>query len=177
MAFRRSPVKLDGEALWAYALRLLAQRPHSLGELRQKLVRRAADSSAVAATLEKLREYGMADDQKFSEAFASARLQNQGLGKQRVLRDLRTKRVSGQTAQEAIAKVFENTDEVELIRQFIGRKYRGKDLPLFLKEEKNLLSVYRRLRVAGFASAPCLTVLRQYKADLPDVDEADETEG
>ncbi len=174
MAFRRSPVKLDGEALWAYALRLLGQRPHSLGELRQKLGRRATQPSEVAAALEKLKEYGLADDSKFSEAFASARLQNQGFGKQRVLRDLQTKRVSSKVAGEAIAKVFEETNEIDLIRQFIQRKYRGKDLPSFLKEEKNVAGMYRRLRLAGFASAPCWTVLRDYKADLPEIDETAE---
>lgn len=176
MAFRRSPVKLDGEALWAYALRLLGQRPHSLGELRQKLGRRAAQPSEVAGTLEKLKEYGLADDSKFSEAFASARLQNQGFGKQRVMRDLQTKRVSSRVAEDAIAKVFEETNEIDLIQQFVERKYRGKDLSLFLKEDKNLASMYRRLRLAGFASAPCLAVLRDYKADLPEVEESVEEE-
>ena len=176
MAFRKSPVKLEGEALWTYALRVLAQRPHSLGELRQKLGRRATEPSEVAAAMEKLKEYGLADDSKFSEAFASARLQNQGFGKQRVLRDLRTKRVSGKVAEEAISKVFEDTNETDLIRQFLDRKYRGKDLSLFLKEEKNLAGVYRRLRLAGFASSPCLAVLRDYKSDLPETEETDEEE-
>lgn len=168
MAFRRSPAKLDGSALWDYALRLLAQRPHSLGELRQKLKRRAAEVSGVAATLDKLREYGLADDRQFSEAFASARLHNQGFGQQRILRDLRTKLVGGKTAEEAISKVYASTDESELIARYLDRKYRGKDLPAFLQDEKNLQSAYRRLRMAGFSSAGSISALRRYKADLPD---------
>ena len=174
--FSKTPAKLDADGLWAYALRVLARRPHSLGELRQKLRRRATQLSEVTATLDKLREYGLADDEKFSEAFASARLQNQGFGKQRVLRDLSSKQVASTTADEAVAKIFGDTNENDLIRQFLERKYRGKNLALFLQEEKNLLSVYRRLRVAGFASTPCLAILRQYKSDLPDVDEAEEAE-
>ncbi len=142
-----------------------------------KARRRARESSAfVQTTVDKLREYGLADDEKFSEAFASSRLQNQGFGKQRVLRDLSSKQISGKTAEQAVAKVFEHADEYELIHQFLARKYRGKDLPLFLKDEKNLTSVYRRLRMAGFASGPCLNILRQYKSDLPDVDESEEAE-
>lgn len=173
MAFRKSPVKLDGEGLWSYALRLLGQRPYSTGELRQRLARRASEPSAVTATMEKLHEYGMADDARFSETFAISRLQNQGFGKQRVLRDLRTKRVGAKTAEQAIAKVFAGTDETALIEQFLARKYRSQNLSEFLADDKNLQSAYRRLRIAGFASAPCLTVLRRFKADLPDAAEED----
>lgn len=176
MAFRSSPVKLDGEGLWTYALRVLARRPHSVGELRQKLLRRAADRTIAIATMEKLSEYGLVNDKHFSEAFASARLQNQGFGKQRVLRDLRTKQVVGKTAEDAIQKVFEDTDESTLIHQFLERKYRGKSLPVFLQEEKNLLGVYRRLRLAGFSSSLSLATLRQYKSDLPELEEHEETE-
>ena len=176
MAFRKSPVKLAGQALWDYALRLLAQRPHSIGELRQKLARRSATPADTAEALEKLREYGLADDGKFSETFATARLQNQGFGKMRVLRDLRTKRVSAKVAEEAIGKVFASTDELVLAADFLQRKYRGKDLPTFLKEDKNLMSAYRRLRMAGFSSSSSMTVLRRYKNDLPEPDETESNE-
>ncbi len=178
MAFRKSPVKLAGQALWDYALRLMAQRPHSVGELRQKLARRAATPADTSEALEKLREYGMADDGKFSETFATARLQNQGFGKMRVLRDLRTKRVSAKVAEEAIGKVFASTDELALAADFLHRKYRGKDLSAFLQEDKNLMSAYRRLRLAGFSSSSCMTVLRRYKDNIPEPDESetDETE-
>ncbi len=178
MPFRKSPVKLAGQALWDYALRLLALRPHSQGELRQKVARRAATPADTAEVLERLREYGMADDDKFSEMFATARLQNQGFGKMRVLRDLRTKRVSAKVAEEAIGKVFASTDELALVGDFLNRKYRGKDLSAFLQEDKNLMSAYRRLRLAGFASGSCMTVLRRYRNNIPEPDEseADETQ-
>ena len=177
MAFRKSPKKLDANGLWEYSLKLLALRPHSAGELRQKLRLRAAEAADANAALDKLREYGLADDRLFSEAFATARLQNQGFGKMRVLRDLQTKRVGADTAAKAVSKVFENTSEAELIEQFLARKYRSKNLAAFLQEDKNLMSVYRRLRLAGFASAPSLTTLRRYKSDLPEIEENDEEPG
>ena len=91
MAIRNNP-KLDEKSLWEYALRALSQRAHSAGEIRQKLVKRAQSAEDIDAVLAKLREYGMVDDRRFSEAFASARLQNDGLGRFRVLNDLRRKR-------------------------------------------------------------------------------------
>jgi regulatory protein len=168
MALRDKPKKLDSEGLWEYALRILGQRAHSANELKQKLSKRSESAADVTAAMGKLREYGLADDTKFSEAFASSRLQNRGFGRFRVLRDLRLKSVSGNIAKAAVEKTFAETDEVELIERFLERKYRGKKLEEFLKEEKNLVSVYRRLRTAGFSSANSLSILKRYAQQVED---------
>jgi len=47
----RTPRRLDSEALWQYALRALAGRAHSAGDLRQKLERRAERAGDVAGIL------------------------------------------------------------------------------------------------------------------------------
>ncbi len=158
----RNPKKLDSEGLWNYALRALAGRSYSVAELKQKLARRAASSADIAGTIAKLREYGMADDKKFSEVFASSRLQNQGFGRFRVLQDLRGKRVAPALAENAVAAVFAGADEQELAGKFLQRKYRGKNLSEFLAEEKNLAAAYRRLRTAGFSANASLAVLRSF---------------
>jgi regulatory protein len=161
MAIRKNP-KLDEKSLWEYALRVLGQRAHSTGELKQKLWKRAASSSDLSAVLDKLREYGLADDRRFSEALASSRLQNSGLGQFRVLRELRQKRVAPAVAEAAVKKTFAGTDEKDLIKRYLGRRYRSVDLRGFLKESKNLASVYRKLRTAGFSSAGVLAILKDY---------------
>lgn len=107
----------------------------------------------------------MADDEKFSEAFASSRLQNDGFGQARVLRDLRAKRVSRSVAEKAVTKTFEKTEESELALQFLLRKYRNKDLSAVLKDEKQFASAYRKLRVGGFSSAASLSLLKRYAKD------------
>ena len=38
----------------------------------------------------------------------------------------------------------------------------------FLKEEKNLASVYRRLRTAGFSSGNSLSILKRYTQQVED---------
>jgi SOS response regulatory protein OraA/RecX len=126
--------------------------------------------------LTKLREYGFADDEKFSEAFAQSRLRNQGFGRARVLRDLQTKRVSPNTAAEAIEKTFAGTSEAELIDGFLARKLRGKDLTVFLKEEKNLASTYRKLRIAGFTSSASLSALKRHAKHAADWEVEDDLE-
>jgi regulatory protein len=158
---RSKPKKYDAEALWSYALRALGQRAQSSYELRQKLAFRAENPAALQEVLTKLREYGFADDAAFSETFASSRLNNQGFGKQRVLRDLQAKRVPAAVAGQAVERTFAGTDEKELAIQFLRRKYRGKDLAVFLKEEKNLAAAFRRLRTAGFSARVSLEVLKE----------------
>jgi regulatory protein len=177
MAGQRTPRRLDAAVLWDYALRVLGDRAHSSSELRRKLARRAALPSDVTAVMTKLREYGMADDQKFSESFATARLANTGMGRFRVLRDLRAKNVSATVAEKAVAAAFEGTDEDALAENFLLRKYRGKDLPVFLAEEKNLASAYRRLRTGGFSSAASLKVLKRYSQRAAEMDPVEAVEG
>ena len=160
----RAPKKLAAEALWEYALRVLGNRAHSSAELSNKLCRRAQSSLDVTSVMSKLREYGLADDKKFSESFASARLANSGMGRFRVLRELRAKRVSQSVAEGAVAAAFDGTDEEHLAERFLLRKYPGKELATFLAEEKNLAGAYRRLRTGGFSARATLSVLKRYSS-------------
>ncbi len=170
----RKPKKLDADALWNYALRALGQRAHSANELRIKLSRRAENAGDVNAAMEKLREYGLADDTKFSEALAASRLQNQGFGRFRVLRELRSKRVAGAVAESVVAKTFAGTDEKDLIQKYLDRKYRGKNLAEFFKDQKNLAGAYRRLRTAGFSGRGSLEVLNRYSKGFEEWNEPEE---
>jgi regulatory protein len=158
----RTPRRLDSEALWQYALRVLGGRAHSAAELRQKLERRAERAADIAGVLARLKECGYLDDKRYAEAVASWRLDSQGLGKARALSDLRKRRVAPSVAEKAVAKVYSETDEVALIETFLHRKYRGVALDVFLAEPKNLASAYRRLRVAGFTSDNSLRVLKRF---------------
>jgi regulatory protein len=164
----RTKPALDQNSLWEYALRILSQRAYSSGEIRQKLLKRADSPGTLQAVITKLRDYGLDDDRKFSEAFAAARLQNSGFGRFRILRDLRAKRVAPVVAEGAVNRAFAETDEQQLIEQFLSRKYRAVDLSQFLKEDKNLAAAYRRLRTAGFSSGGALAVLKRYSRRVED---------
>ena len=157
-----SPRKLTAPELLDYALRSLSARAQSAGELRQKLDRRAEQASDVAAVLARLKESGFLDDRKYAEAIAASRLENQGLGKARVLNDLRKRRVAPAIASNAVEKTYSETDELELIEVFLRRKYRTVNFTEFLAEPKNLASAYRRLRTAGFGSANSVRVLKRF---------------
>jgi regulatory protein len=148
----------------SYALRSLGARALSSGELRQKLARRAERPEDIGTVLAKLKDVGYLNDQRYAESYASARLDNQGHGRTRVLRDLRQRRVAPQLAEQAVEKTFAETDELELIDAYLSRKFRGKNLPVWLSEEKNLAAAFRRLRYAGFSSGNTIRVLKRYAA-------------
>jgi regulatory protein len=159
---KRKPKLFQNAELLNYAVRALGGRAHSTGELREKLRRRAERAEDVDAVLAKLKELGYLDDKRFAESYAAARLENQGLGKMRVLRDLRQRRIAPQLAEQVTEKTYQETDESKLIEDFLKRKYRGKKLGEFLGEEKNLAGAYRRLRYAGFSAGASIRVLKRY---------------
>ncbi len=159
---QRKPKLLPFDPLLNYALRALGGRAHSSGELREKLRRRAERAEDVEAVLNKLKEAGYLDDRRFAENYASARLENEGVGKMRVLRDLRQRRVAGNLAEQVTDGTYKDTNESDLIDAFLKRKYRGKQLGAFLREDKNLAAAFRRLRYAGFSAGASINALKRH---------------
>jgi regulatory protein len=167
---RKPPPLLDPQLLWEYALGRLAGRAFSVAELRSKLAARAAEPESVESVLARLKECGYLDDRKLAESFAARRLENEGFGKARVVRDLRKRRVAPAVAQHAADQAYRDTDEIALIEAFLARKYRAKPLQQFLSERKNLASAYRRLRMAGFSSGNSIRVLKRFAAEAEELE-------
>ena len=164
----RKRTKLDSAALWEYALRVLGGRAHSTGEFREKLRMKAELIADVDPTLARLREYGYLNDRRFAENFAAARLENEGLGKTRVLSDLSRRRVAPAVAQQTVGKVYEEVDEQRLAEDFVRRKFRMASKETLFQGDKEMASAYRRLVRAGFRSATVVAVLKKFARD-PDL--------
>lgn len=158
----RKARRLEAEALLDYALRALAGRAHSRNELREKLRRRAERSVDVDAVLVRLNEYGYLDDRRFAVEYASRRLDSQGLGQARVLRDLQQRKVARGIAEQAVREAFRETNEAELAENFLKRKFRNAPLREYLAEPRNLASAFRKLRLAGFSAGTVLHLLKNY---------------
>ena len=165
---QRKDFRADSEALWAYALKALGGRAHSTGELREKLLRRAEKASDVDAVLARLKEHGYLDDHRFAEGFAAARLSNDRLGRTRVVRDLRQRRIAPSVAERTVPKVYEGVDEEALIEEVIRRKYRLVPREGLFREDKDMAAAYRRLLRAGFRTGDIIRVLKRF-ARNPDL--------
>jgi regulatory protein len=148
-----------------------------VAELREKLRRKAARASDAEEVVSKLKAYGILDDQRYADALAAARLDSKSQGKLRVLRTLAQHRVPSSVARKAVDAVFANADEAELIEAFLRRKLRNINLPQYLSEPRNLASVYRKLRYAGFTSGSSIQVLRKYSDQAAGLDSLEDVGG
>ncbi len=171
------PRRLGRQALEEYALRTLGGRAYSVSELAAKLRRRAEREEDVREVLAALKERGYLDDRAFAKAFASWRLDSQGFGRARVLRDLRQKRVAPAVAEQAVKSTYGETDETRLIDAFLDRKYRRVALNEYLAEPKNMASAYRKLRLAGFSSANVIRVLKRHSEREEELESLEEERG
>jgi regulatory protein len=147
----RQPKPLDAAGLFDYALRTLTGRALTQGELRTRLARRAADPADVEPAIARLKEYGYLNDRRFAETYARLRLENQGFGRFRVLRDLKTRRVAPQLAEKVVTDAYRQVDEGALIQEYLARKLRRQS-PADLTPSR-FASLYRSLLRAGFSAA------------------------
>jgi regulatory protein len=164
----RKPRPLDAEGLWSYALKALGGRPHSTGELREKLRRRAEHPSDIDDVIARLKECGYLDDKRFAEGFAASRLANDRFGRGRVIQDLRQRRVAPPVAESTVNRVYEEVDEQALIEEWIRRKYHMAPREGLFQDEKDLAAAYRRLLRAGFKTGEILRALKKF-AKNPDL--------
>jgi len=160
--------RLAGDALWSYALKILAGRAHSTGEMREKLRRRAERAGDVDDILARLKEHGYLDDRRYAEGYAASRLSNEKLGRGRVIRDLRQHRVAASLAEQTVHKVYQGVDEAALIEDWVRKKYRLATREGLFQEQKDLASAYRRLLHAGFQTGEIVRVLKRFARD-PDL--------
>ena len=172
----RKPRPLAGDALWNHAVKLLAGRAHSIGELRTKLRRRAENPDEIEPLLDRLKELGYLDDRRFAESFAAARLTNDRLGRTRVIQDLRQRRVAPSLAESTVSKVYSEVEEEQLIVEWIRRKYRQTPRENLFQEDKELASAYGRLRRAGFRTGDIVRVLKRFAKNPDLLDGMEETE-
>jgi regulatory protein len=170
----RKPTLLDENALFDYALRALGARAYSIFELKRKLHRRAAEPGFIDAVMSRLKQYGYLNDRKYADSFTASRKEGRGFGPERVLRELHGKQVPRIVAEQAVKDAYESSDEFTMADQLLQRKYRGKDLPEFLAEPKNLQAAFRRLRYAGYSSAITVRVLKRYSSRAEEIDESNE---
>jgi regulatory protein len=165
---------LDLEGLMSYAARALSARAYSISELQTRLKKRAARQADVNEVLDRLKRGGVLNDRRLASSFAEWRRENQGMGKQRVMRDLMNRRVAPAVAREAVDAAYEGADEPAMILAFLERKFRGKDLGALLQDQKHLASAFRKLRGAGFSTGNSIRVLKKYAAEAEQIEEIDD---
>ena len=116
------PRLLAEEALYDYAIQALAKRSLTVDELRKRLTRRAARPEATENVLARLTQAGYLDDKRLADSYAFFRKEYEGLGRRRVLTDLRRRGVDKNLAEDAVEESYQDADEDEMIARQLRRK-------------------------------------------------------
>ena len=109
---------------------------------------RGATKAVVEEVIERLREYGYLDDARFAQSFASLRVQQRPIGRQRLERDLWLKKIDKPTIEAALDQVFEVMPESDLINRALEKRIRLRGRPKTRAEAKKL---FDHLLRQGFA--------------------------
>lgn len=126
------------------AVKLLAAKPRSIAELRERLSERCSSKAVVETVIGRLREYGYLDDERFAFGYASLKVRQQPIGRRRLEQSLAMKKVDRSVADEVLDQVFAETSEEELIDRAIEKRVRVRGLPKTRAEAKKLFDYLLR---------------------------------
>lgn len=94
----------------AYALKAIAHRPLSVGELAAKLAARGYDPGTAAAVTEDLSRVGLLNDAEFARNYVRSQLARKPAGRALLMASLRRRRVDQATAREAVDEALGAVD-------------------------------------------------------------------
>lgn len=128
------------------AVKLLAAKPRSIGELRERLLEKLwTDETIVDGVIEKLKEYGYLDDQKFAGDLALSKLRQKPQGKRRLKQALSQKKLSREDIASGIESALEKLPEADLINAAIEKRLRLKGKPETREDTKKFYDHLLRL--------------------------------
>ncbi len=143
------------------AVRLLAAKPRSVGELRQRLLEKLwTNDEIVDAVIEKLKEYKYLDDEQFARDLAVSKLRQKPQGKRRLQQAMSQKKLDKELVDIAITEAFEKLPEADLIDLAIEKRLRLKGNPETREDAKKF---YDHLLRQGFS----FDLIREKMSSLP----------
>lgn len=131
------------------AVKLLAAKPRSVRELRERLLEKLWTNEAIVDNvIEKLKEYKYLDDEQYARDLAMSKLSQRPQGKRRLQQTMSQKKLDKEIIDQAIAEAFEGMPEDSLIEQAIEKRLRLKGKP---KGRDDTKKFYDHLLRQGFS--------------------------
>lgn len=154
------------------AIRLLAAKPRSIRELRDRLLEKMwTDEAIVEAVIEKLAEYKYLDDEQFARDTAMSKLRQNPQGKRRLQMTMAQKKLDKDTVESAIANAFDEMPEDDLIDIAIQKRLRTRGKPETREDAKKF---YDHLLRRGFTYDLIRTKMSGLAAGAYDPSEEDQ---
>lgn len=143
-----SDVERSRERTMNRAVKLLAAKPRSVRELRERLLEKLwTNEDIVERVIEKLKEYKYLDDEQFARDVALSKLRQKPQGKRRLHQSMSQKKLDKDVVATAIADAFEKMPEEDLIDLAIAKRIRLKGKPETREDTKKF---YDHLLRQGF---------------------------
>jgi regulatory protein len=178
MAFVRPKKKepLGEEALFDYAVGVLARKMRSVRDLKRLMRIRAEEGEAGERAMDRivirLKELKYLSDTRFAADYARLRKENEKFGRRRVQQGLVQKGIHKDLVSSTLAKTYDDVDEVALAREYIARK-RMKP-PEGADAKKQAARVMGRLMRAGFSTGAAFKVLRAWDIEVEEEELGDD---
>lgn len=150
------------------AVKLLAAKPRSVRELRERLLEKLwTNEKLVDAVIDKLKDYKYLDDEQFARDLAVSKLRQKPQGKRKLQQTMAQKKLDKQIVDEAITEAFEKLPEADLIDLAIEKRLRLKGAP---KTREDTKKFYDHLLRQGFS----FNLIRERLSSLAKIDPFDE---
>jgi len=149
------------------AIRLLAAKPRSIRELRERLLEKLwTNDEIVDSIIEILKEYKYLDDEQYARDVAVSKLRQKPQGKRKLQMSMSQKKLDKETVETAIAEAFEKIPESDLIEKAIEKRLRLKGKPETRDDTKKF---YDHLLRQGFG----FDLIRDKMSSIPRFDDDD----
>lgn len=163
VAADRQRVALDA------AVAMLARRPHSEREVRQRLVRHKCEPALIDATVEKLRAARLLDDAEYARAWTEVRDRFRPRGRRLIVKELRASGVALEVAKAA-AEEISDADAAMRVASGRLRSLGQLDYPAF----RNRLGAFLQRRGFGWETCratidECWRAMHENEAPAEDV--------
>jgi regulatory protein len=128
------------------AVKLLAAKPRSIEELRERLLEKSwTDHEIVDRVIEKLKEYKYLDDAQFARDVAASKLRQKPQGKRALQYSMSRKKLDRETVEAAVKDAFEKIPEECLIDIAVAKRLRLKGAPQTREDTKKFFDHLLRL--------------------------------
>ncbi|MBU1083048.1 RecX family transcriptional regulator [Patescibacteria group bacterium] len=134
-------LKIDqAETVYKKALKLLAIRPQSTFEIRQKLRQREFAANHIEQTVSRLEKNNLLNDDEFAISWIKHRLENRLRSTQHLISELRQKGIAKLTIQSAIEQTNMADQELLIATKLLQAKLRQTKLPINKVKVRGYLS-------------------------------------
>jgi regulatory protein len=153
-----------GDRAYVAGLTRLSRRELSEAQLRDRLTRRKFEPDDIDAAIARLRSERALDDRRTALACARTQVRIKHHGRARVVREVEALGIARDVAREAVAEVFGEIDESELLEQALDRRLRHGTQ---LSDPAVFRRVHRYLLGQGFDPGRVTALLRQRRRGGP----------